>query len=74
VPRTARPPVVHKTHPLLDNIVTQAWTSAKEDLRKNLNPYALDATANTAGLSLREHAARSAQSFARAEKALEGGP
>ena len=65
--------MVHKS-PLLDNKVTESFVSAKEDLRKNLNPYALDATANTAGLSLREHAARSAQSFARAEKALEGGP
>jgi len=30
------------------------WTTGKEDIRKNLSPYALDATANTAGLSLRE--------------------
>ena len=49
----------------------EVYTSARNDIRKTINPYALSAEANTPGLSLREHAARAAHSFARAEKALE---
>ena len=56
--------------PFLDAVVA-VFDSARNDIRKNINPYALSSDGNTAGLSLREHAARSAQSFARAEKAME---
>ena len=77
-PRSSRASVVHAS-PLLDAILAKypdsraatAIASARDDIRKNVNPYALSPDANTAGLSLREHAAQSAQSFARAEKALE---
>jgi N12 class adenine-specific DNA methylase len=65
----ALPSVLHGaplSTPLLDAVV-----SARDDIRKNLNPYALGPQANTAGISLREHAAESARSFAKAEKALE---
>jgi hypothetical protein len=72
-PRTATqhaPQTVKAGSPLIDSAV-ELWQSTRDDLRKNLNAYALAPDANTAGLSLREHAARSAQSFARAEKALD---
>jgi hypothetical protein len=56
--------------PLLGKIVAN-WDSARTDLRKTFNPRGLSDDAETAGLSLREHAASAAQEFAREEKALE---
>ena len=47
------------------------WRAGQNAFRKTFNPYALSPDASTAGLSLREHAAKAAQEFARAEKALE---